>query len=241
MVHARSTERRWSRALQHEHSLRLGLQDNMEALANQMHGLEDEARLSVQGMLPSLHSVASHGSMTSASSDPTEVPPSVRSKKPCASEVTDGPEVSGETFTNSTDSDSGDEDKFFDAPEIPVEDWKKVNTMSSSPQSLGHRRSVSTSSVNDAFSMKSSSEANVKEKLPQISSDRRMSVSYLCFFYYLLLPFLLPSLTHVSSYYLFLSMSLPITFSYPCLFLLPSLTHVSSSLTHVSSSLTHVS
>ena len=52
VVQARNTERRWSRALQHEHSLRLKLQENIEALAKQMTNMEDEARLKFQGTRP---------------------------------------------------------------------------------------------------------------------------------------------------------------------------------------------
>jgi len=39
-VLAQSTERRWQRAVQHERSLRVQLQENIETLANEMHGLE---------------------------------------------------------------------------------------------------------------------------------------------------------------------------------------------------------
>ena len=37
---AQSTERRWQRAVQHERSLRVQLQENIETLASEMHGLE---------------------------------------------------------------------------------------------------------------------------------------------------------------------------------------------------------
>ena len=46
VVQAECTERRWSRALQHELSARAQLQENMEKLAKEMHGLEAEARRS---------------------------------------------------------------------------------------------------------------------------------------------------------------------------------------------------
>jgi len=39
-VLAQSTERRWHRAVQHERSLRVQLQENIETLASEMHGLE---------------------------------------------------------------------------------------------------------------------------------------------------------------------------------------------------------
>ena len=40
VVLAQSTERRWQRAVQHERSLRVQLQENIETLASEMHGLE---------------------------------------------------------------------------------------------------------------------------------------------------------------------------------------------------------
>ena len=43
---AEGTDRRWTRALQHELSIRGQLQENMEKLAKEMHGLEAEARRS---------------------------------------------------------------------------------------------------------------------------------------------------------------------------------------------------
>ena len=46
VVQAESTDRRWSRALQHELASRAQLQENMEKLAKEMHGLEAEARRS---------------------------------------------------------------------------------------------------------------------------------------------------------------------------------------------------
>ena len=186
-MQARSTERRWSRALQHEHTLRLQLQENMEALANQMHGLEDEARLSVQGILPSLHNVSSHSS-TAAAETSSELPGN-RDKKPMFSAAA-SPYSPEKDFTETVDgSDSDDEDKFFDAPEMSTTDWTKSKQLEQVPgpsseqqqaTSVGHRRSFSTASVNDTSSMICASNTDVKEKLPQISSDRRMAVSWAC-------------------------------------------------------------
>ena len=44
MSQARSAERRWSKALQHEQLLRKQLEDNLELIAKQMQGLESDAR-----------------------------------------------------------------------------------------------------------------------------------------------------------------------------------------------------
>lgn len=161
----------------------------MEALANQMHGLEDEARLSVQGVLPSLHVAPSHAG-PSASMEVVATAPTILKENETKSKRSDssGDVCDGNTvgvlrgdYVGGYESDE-DEEKFFDAPEISPEDWRKAkDTEQISPQdttpSVGHRRSFSTTSVNDASSMQSTSDADVKEKLPQVSSDRRMAVS----------------------------------------------------------------
>ena len=162
MLQAKNTERKWFRLLQHENSLRLQLQENIEMLANQMHGLEDEARQSVQGILPSLHTVTSRSSSK------------IRRKK----KVTLPNSLDKEMVGDHQSSDG--EDEFFDAPEASVEDLKKSNAECDhvlEGLSVGHRRSVSTASVNDSTSMHCSSESSIKEKLPQISSDRKLTVS----------------------------------------------------------------
>lgn len=201
MVQARSTERRWSRALQHEHSLRLQLQENLETLANQMHGLEDEARLSVQGVA---HSLASQSGLASPLSlDRTGPSYLQKNSKTSQMESTtrDSPKEFTEEADGSVDADADDDDdKFFDAPEMSAEDWEKTSTSTEvvptpavtaeEKLTLGHRRSVSTVSVNDTSAMKASSETNLKEQLPQIPTDRKMSVStdtltsLFCFSYY---------------------------------------------------------
>lgn len=158
----------------------------MEALANQMHGLEDEARLSVQGILPSLHTVSSHGGLASpgsTSSSEMATVPDVLKIKEVSSVKMPSLYSSGRDFC---DGDSGggydsddEDDKFFDAPEISLADWDKAKDTDqpSSPNPVGHRRSFSTTSVNDSSSMKCVSDSDVKKKLPQVSSDRRMAVS----------------------------------------------------------------
>lgn len=185
MIQARNTERRWSRALQHEHSLRLQLQDNMEALANQMHGLEDEARLSVQGVLPSLPTASSVMSTPVSTPSEATVAPGIPkatehlSKKLHSSDMVDGGCEQG----YDSDDEDDDDDKFFDAPEMSLEDLGKsskdsaLSTLKGTDFPVGHRRSFSATSVNDTSSMTCTSDSDVKEKLPQASSDRRMVVS----------------------------------------------------------------
>lgn len=164
----------------------------MEALANQMHGLEDEARLSVQGILPSLHTVSSHGSVVASGSSTSEIVAATPDAPGSACE-----KVMSELYRPSGqdgyseggyESDEEDEDKFFDAPEMSAEDLvrsKDTTDLMASPDSpssmlptlpMGHRRSFSTTSVNDTSSMKHASGHGVVEQLPQVSSDRRMAV-----------------------------------------------------------------
>lgn len=45
---ATNVEKRWQRLIQHERSMRMELQENFEALAKQMHGLEDDVRRASQ-------------------------------------------------------------------------------------------------------------------------------------------------------------------------------------------------
>lgn len=178
MVQARNTERRWSRALQHEHSLRLQLQDNMEALANQMHGLEDEARLSMQHISPSLNTLSHSGSGLSTPTTESSEQPNVISRTTQISEVVSfedrEKELSNEPDGISADESEDDEDKFFDAPETSA---PETPSLPLDNFAIGHKRNISTASVNDTSFMKSAPDTDVKEKLPKVSSDRRMTVS----------------------------------------------------------------
>lgn len=161
----------------------------MEALANQMHGLEDEARLTIQHSLPSLNAVSSSGSGLST---PTTTSAELTSSVPKMTQIPPREQVSSAEKELSAEPDGAsaeeedDEDKFFDAPEISAGEWTKPD-MPSLPFAqktienfeVGHKRNISTASVNDTSFMKptSDTDADVKEKLPQVSSDRRMAVS----------------------------------------------------------------
>lgn len=173
--------------------MRLQLQDNMETLANQMHGLEDEARLSMQGFLPSLNTMSSHSSELGSPNSELLSPASILKMKKISPRETaatsfDSPEKDLSAGI-SEDEGGSDEDKFFDAPEVSAEELNKADqpflpTSKQESFSVGHRRSISTASVNDTTSMRYTSDANVKEKPPQISSDRRMSVSLTNFYFF---------------------------------------------------------
>ena len=168
MVQAHSTDRRWSRALQHEHSLRLELQENMVALANQMQGMEDEARKNMkvqdpfsQNSLPPSQSSPESSVSTTVSSLPendTKAGSKVKLEKKVV--LADEPDGYGS---------SEDEDKFFDAPEMSSEEWHKASS------AAGHKRNVSCVSVNE-FQAMLNEEPCSTDILP-VSSDRKMSVS----------------------------------------------------------------
>lgn len=169
MVQAHSTDRRWSRALQHEHSLRLELQENMVALANQMQGMEDEARkkLHVQGPFAQhpLSATSSSPEVTINTGD-TSLPEN--DTKAVGSKVKSGKKVVLSEETDGYES-SDDEDKFFDAPEMSPEEWDKAS------MATGHKRNVSSVSVNE-FQAMMNEEPRSTDILP-VSSDRKMSVS----------------------------------------------------------------
>lgn len=172
VVQAHSTDRRWSRALQHEHSLRLELQENMVALANQMQGMEDEARVKLKVQGPFSQPAPATPSLSEASVSTTgssSLPGGViknRSKVKSEKHVTVADEPDGSLS-------SDDEDKFFDAPEMSPEQWDRASSAT-----LGHKRNVSQVSVNELQAILDE-EPSSMDILP-VSSDRKMSVSQYC-------------------------------------------------------------
>ena len=163
-MQAHSTDRRWSRALQHEHSLRLELQDNMVALANQMQGMEDEARKNLKVQDPFSPNTLSPAQSSPESSVPSLTENETKGESKVKSEkkvvLADEPDGYGS---------SEEEDKFFDAPEMSPEEWHKASSAS------GHKRNVSCVSVNE-FQALLDEEPCSTDILP-VSSDRKMSVS----------------------------------------------------------------
>lgn len=175
LVQAHSTDRRWSRALQHEHSLRLELQENMEALANQMQGMEDEARVKLKVQGPFAQPAPTTPSLSEASTSTTGT-----TSLPGGGVVKNGSKVKSEKRVTVAEEPDGylssddDEDKFFDAPEMSPEQWDRATS------GVGHKRNVSQVSVNELQAI-FDEEPSGMDILP-VSSDRKMSVSL---FYYL--------------------------------------------------------
>ena len=185
IVQARNTERRWSRALQHEHSLGLELQENLEALANQMHGLEHAARntapsSSFQASVSTAQAQAQASTLSSERTTPSRV--SNRDATPTEKRAVFNLEPSddhdGGGDISSVDSDD-DDDKFFDASEVYAGDLGDQNLPPGDQPSESFAADHRQNSMNDVTSVASSSasDAEVKEKPPQISLDRRMLVS----------------------------------------------------------------
>ena len=65
---ARSAERQWSKALQHERSLRTQLEENLEVIAKQMQSLEKEAIVWQESIPPRLDSTTTIGTESGDSS-----------------------------------------------------------------------------------------------------------------------------------------------------------------------------
>ena len=200
---ATNVEKRWQRLLQHERSMRMELQENFEALAKQMHVLEDTVRRASQkGMdvlqqeledsrqFSSSNVVSPDTSPTNETTTPTKKLPggaqrvtfnlpksegSTPPKSPPHSPVVTDTETSQfGLFYKDEDDDEDDDDKFFDASDIP----DSLLTPASS-QSLSHKRTASSVSVNEATPIPIIA---LLENLPTTSPDRKcMQVGKLMF------------------------------------------------------------
>lgn len=171
---AQSTERRWQRAVQHERSLRVQLQENIETLANEMHGLEarcqentgDTASVTsgdrklphLPGLLGEYSTpfpgkpiqfgrISSEGTtrISSLKESDTE---SVTSTPAAILESTDG----GHLSTTVTSKDEDEDSEFFDALEN-----SNVAPSSSTTAATVATESVELSTVKDVDSLKSTS------------------------------------------------------------------------------------
>ena len=174
MSRAQNTNRRWSRAMQHEHSKRLQLQENMEKLATEMHSLETEARRSFSKghWGPALANCSTESSREKEEENAEAVMMAV-----------------GELKGDRVEEESEDDDKFFDAVEVSNNEWIGSKSVSFKPmgvevmgevereteedQKFSHRRNVSTVSMNEAQMLLSSPEP---DQLP-VCPERTMSVN----------------------------------------------------------------
>lgn len=106
---AHGTERRWSRALQGERVMRLELQENLEALIKQMHGLESEAR-------KASHQPSPQASISSGSSQAREE----REERNKRGRAEEEPDSAVEPA-----SEESEEEEFYDATEASAEEVTK--------------------------------------------------------------------------------------------------------------------
>ena len=126
-------ERRWTRELQNEKDLRHRLQENLETMANQIHGLENEAQRTAEGRphLPSQGSKEAAQSSTTSSEVslmlPLLMPTSEISKLGLGEFGVGGATQKDEVDRGAEggERESEEEERFFDAPEISVEEWAK--------------------------------------------------------------------------------------------------------------------
>ena len=177
------SESRWQRTLQHERNLRLQLEESLEALAKQMHGLEREARRASHAEPTTLEE--SKEFERSMNTQFSSISLNVHDLR--AARVSNGPGMAlrevGEGSTQSLSlgsegaaddtattisvlEEEDEDDQFFDAPEA---------TETTVVPGGGHRRSESAVSVNDTQQL-TVSEVGSLSNTPATSNDTIVSV-----------------------------------------------------------------
>ncbi|KAL5478152.1 hypothetical protein EMCRGX_G025043 [Ephydatia muelleri] len=139
---AKDAEHRWSRSLQQEHALRLQLQESLEMLANQMHGLENQAKRAT--WTPAKSAVDIDRKLGVSASEPDLKrkggAEGGTKEEEEEEEVKAGEEE--EVDTHSELREEEEEDKFYDAPEAD-------DSMVASASERTHARNQSAGSMND--------------------------------------------------------------------------------------------
>ena len=144
---ARAVEKKWRRDRQSERDLRLRLQENLETMASQIHGLESEAQRSAEGR-GLLHSHRSQE--TSSREDASTLHPA---NQPPTQSGGVGEEVFGEGGR-----DEDDEETFFDANEMSTGEWLKLTKaefLESCPSIEGEREEEPVATDRLPFNSKS--------------------------------------------------------------------------------------
>ena len=147
---ARAVEKKWRRDRQSERDLRLRLQENLETMASQIHGLESEAQRSAEGR-GLLHSHRSQ--KTSSREDASTLHPA---NQPPTQSGGVGGEVYGEGGREGGDED--DEETFFDANEMSTGEWLKLTKaefLESCPSIEGEREEEPVATDRPPFNSKS--------------------------------------------------------------------------------------
>lgn len=192
---AQTTEKSWKRALQHEHNVRVQLEENLETLAKQMHGLEREAkRASTTQEMEESRELTLTGSTAFVPSGPvyprqtqisttTSVSPVNGSNLPDGNHEFSPPQDQLQATAEpravklDNEDDDDDEDKFFDA----LEATEVHVQLPVSSEQRGHKRTESAVSVNEASLAPTELATVPLENLPTMNPDRTMTVSSVVF------------------------------------------------------------
>ena len=121
---ARNMEKRWTKELQNERDLRQQLQENLETMANQIHGLENEAKWTAEGR-PRISSQGSKENLPPSGAS-SEISSSSSPNRIGGFEGEEGNKRVGEGEKRKGEGEESEEDeKFFDAQEVSVDEWAK--------------------------------------------------------------------------------------------------------------------
>jgi hypothetical protein len=195
LIIASNLEKRWQKKIKHERSMRSELQENFEALAKQMHGLERDVRRASQKGLELVENDRDlEESHQFSSTQVPAVPPVTKeeeeeevkkvpggaqrilpilpetSKKEVSFKLPDTSESPPiptiEPITVYHNfSDEEDDDKFFDAPEE-----SELPSFVTPPHNMSHHRTPSTVSVNEVLPIPPTAKP---ENLPTTSTGKR--------------------------------------------------------------------
>ena len=201
VVVAGDSEKCWTKTVQHERKLREDLEVNFEALATQMHGLEDQARRATRtGMVDEFKELEDHQQFVSPGlTDGTggkgdqivaDTPSSstlhgavenfpynaegTRPRSLAMSDQSGDPVLpTSENGGKKEEEDDDDDDKFFDAPVEAPESAKPL----SSPRVSGDMSASMECSVSSTSIMLAASPANVNIPPENLPAGVRMNVS----------------------------------------------------------------
>lgn len=204
---ATNVEKRWQRLIQHERSMRMELQENFEALAKQMHGLEDDVRRASQKGLDVLQKELedsrqfSSSNVESPNTSPTRETTTPIKKLPGGAQRVHGdkkevtfnlsksegstPPKSPPSSPVVTDTETSQFGLFYEEDEDEDEKFFDASDIPESlltPASahLSHKRTASSVSVNEATPIPI---VALPENLPTTSPDRKcMQVSRLMYY-----------------------------------------------------------
>ena len=187
-MYAQGMEQRWKKSIQHERQRRTELEENMEALAKQMHGLESAARRASQKGLDKI-SLESSQSSASLNDDSQSLDNGTKLSRGGyrVKDSTDAANKKGVSFdlpmtyvsppTSLMSNENSDEDdQFFDATE-PMEDPLDApdKPFTNGATKSFHKRNISSVSMNESQLHVIPSTVS-PENLPSTVSEGRLKV-----------------------------------------------------------------